>query len=520
MRGNKCLGGWTRGIALLGFSLLLAFKAHAAPVFGKEYTLYQPDGAPVQVRIWGDEFYQHIESLDGYTLIPDPRTREICYAKPTADRSDIESTGLRVGAKGLLKLGITPHIRPARKVIEAQVAEARASIAGPLKSAGGPKAAPTTGPVAGICIIVDFSDSPGTITRTEVNNFCNQEGYTGYGNNGSVRDYYLSVSGNLLNYTNYVHTFSGPGGYFRAPKPKSYYDDPSVPQGTRAVELITAALNAMNGTVNFAQYDGDGDGYVDAVNCFYAGYRTSEWATGLWPHQGGMTWHADGVTVNAYQITDMSDELTIATFCHENGHLVMDWPDLYDYDFDSNGVGNFCLMGYGGAEKNPVQPCAPLKIQANWGTTVNLIGGQNGLSSTAGSNVFYRFDNPNNAAESFLVENRQTTGRDASLPDSGLAIWHVDTDGSNDWNEQLPTRHYLVTLVQADGEWHLEHDMNYGDANDLWGTPYKSAFGATSNPNSNWWSGMPSDFELSNISAPGATMTFDFTQPNLQVLPV
>lgn len=34
--------------------------------------------------------------------------------------------------------------------------------------------------------------------------------------------------------------------------------------------------------------------------------------------------------------------------------MICDYPDLYDYGSGSNGVGNFCLMGGGGADVTPV----------------------------------------------------------------------------------------------------------------------------------------------------------------------
>ena len=45
-----------------------------------------------------------------------------------------------------------------------------------------------------------------------------------------------------------------------------------------------------------------------------------------------------------YQITNIGTELTLGTFCHENGHMVCDYPDLYDYGYESSGVGAYCLM--------------------------------------------------------------------------------------------------------------------------------------------------------------------------------
>ena len=68
-------------------------------------------------------------------------------------------------------------------------------------------------------------------------------------------------------------------------------------------------------------------------------------------------------------------DLSIGTFCHENGHLLCRFPDMYDYgerDGDSvvsAGIGNYCLMGSGnhldfGRSPSPV--CSYLRDLAGW----------------------------------------------------------------------------------------------------------------------------------------------------------
>ena len=49
-----------------------------------------------------------------------------------------------------------------------------------------------------------------------------------------------------------------------------------------------------------------------------------------------------------YQMTDMRDALLLRTFCHENGHMICDFPDLYDYGYESKGTGRYCLMSSSG----------------------------------------------------------------------------------------------------------------------------------------------------------------------------
>ncbi len=78
MKGNPVKRITLRGIPAGAFWLALIFgplRASAAPVMGELFDLRQPDGSLVPVRIWGDEFYRVVESLDGYTLVRDAEDR-------------------------------------------------------------------------------------------------------------------------------------------------------------------------------------------------------------------------------------------------------------------------------------------------------------------------------------------------------------------------------------------------------------------------------------------------------------
>ncbi|NQT18596.1 MAG: M6 family metalloprotease domain-containing protein [Planctomycetes bacterium] len=477
-----------------------------APMWGESFELKQPDGATAQVRIWGDEFYQVVESLDGYTLVRDPASGVICYATVSADDQELVSTGTKMLPAAPAGLGINKHLRIAQSSVQEKVSAARARFReGKLLVGGLPgvpePAAPSTGNLRALCLIIDFPDAAGTISPSEIDDYCNQVGYSGYGNNGSVRDYFYDVSDGNLVYTNYV-----PSQYYTAIHNKSYYDNPAESMGPKARELVMEALNDLDSRgFDFSQYDSNGDGYVDGVNAFYAGNCGSGWSKGLWPHSWTVSFSADGVSTFKYQVTDMRSSLSLGTFCHENGHMICYWPDLYDYDYDSAGVGRFCLMAYGGAGSNPVEPCAYLKAAAGW-SSVSTAAGIHTL--TAGVNSCFMFPHPSWSGEYYLVENRQATGRDSSLPDSGIAIWYVDEYGSNNNQQMLSWSHYECTLVQADGDWDLENYRNYGDSTDLWAAPGYTTCGPSTNPNTSWWSGDASDLLITNISAPGPSMTF------------
>jgi M6 family metalloprotease-like protein len=482
----------------------------AAPYRGDEVTIGQPDGSLIVLRVWGDEYYAVGETRDGYTVTRDPESGMFCYARLSDDGTRLVSTGIEAD-RGTPVRGLEKHIRIDRQAAEEKAIVSReafrerqlAQLSGSLQRSG---RGPTTGSVTGITLIIDFSDELGTIPPSTIDNYCNQLGYTGFNNNGSVRDYFLDVSEGLLDYTNYV-----PAQYYRATRTKEYYSDPTVPYGQRATELIVEALNYMDDNgFDFSQYDADGNGVIDAVNCFYAGYTWNNWSEGLWPHSGWVSFSADGVSTQRYQMTDLGNQIRLGTFCHENGHMLMGWPDLYDYGYDSTGVGSFCLMCYSPSSTNPIEPCAYMKVDAGWADVTTLDAPALGHEVPADGNVVYRFNNPELPNEFYLLENRERTGRDASLPDDGLAVWHVDTQGSNNNQQQTPEQHYLVTLVQADGRWDLEHNQNYGDATDLYGSPRYPACTPATYPNTDWWDGTESGAFFTGISEPGGTMTFDF----------
>jgi len=402
-----------------------------------------------------------------------------------------------------------------------------------------PPSLATIGLKVGLCLLLDFSDDPATIPQAEIINFCNADNYAGYGNNGSVKKYFQDISNNLLTYTNIVTV------YIRMKRPKSDYDDTSKDSGDQANLLIQDAIAILKELPNYAteitpafsNLTADGDGNVLACNVFYAGGNRGVWGYGLWPHAWGLyTVGAQALTpetaVFNYQITPIGSSLELGTFCHENGHMLCGFPDLYDYGYDSTGgAGMFCLMDRGGSGSNPVQVCAYLKRASGWATTVELSNSSSltaSLTASAGQdfNRFYRYEKPGVPTEYYLVENRQRAGRDTQLPASGIAIWHIDELGDRD-NQSLiyNTTHanYEATLVQADNLWHFESNANAGDANDLYSSGnvaagYINAFSDATLPSAWWWDGSASGLVFGPFSTNGTTMTFAVHPTSLTVL--
>ncbi len=522
-------------IAVL-FCAMVAMQssARAAVYDGDIFTFPQSDGSTLDLRGYGDEFFGYFETGSGYTVINDPASGGFCYAELSPDGAALVSTGVIVGQPA--PLGLKKHVRLAEKAFRQIVDGRRAMMAGKMdcdrrwqaaKRAAAPQdgvyAEPpdhtTVGTYVGLTVMVDFSDDPAVMTKQQIDDFCNKDGYNDNGNNGSAYNYFYDNSNKKLSYTNVVV------GYYRAKKTKSYYNDTSVSYPTRALELVKEVADYIvaNPPADLSKVTTYANGNCHAINILYAGNAPPTWSTGLWPHRyaTGPYSIGDGKNLYDYEITNMGTSLAIGTFCHENGHMICGYPDIYDYTSKSvGGAGMFCLMNSGGHGTNPVQVCAYLKYKSGWGSVTTVSGSKTGNSiykagtesGASPGNQFYLYQNPSAATEYYIIENRQASGRDAQLPASGIAVWHVDELGDRDNpSTAYNTAHqnYECTLMQADNLWHFEKNVNEGDSKDLFYQGNATTFDDSSAPSAKWWSGTASELSVTNISASGDTMTFD-----------
>jgi M6 family metalloprotease-like protein len=497
------------------------------PFRNKQFTFLQPDGTALWVRGWGNQYHAVFETLNGFTVAQDPLTGFFEYADVSDDGEDLVLTGGRPRVADPQRLGLSPGLRVKREAAKArgreglglppggsrwearrrQVKESLRSGVAPLGLAPAPPQRQTVGDFVGLCLLIQFPDEPGTIPQAEVDRFCNEPGYNGFGNNGSVYDYFRDISAGRFRFKNVVTP------YYTSKHPRSYYTEEKVKQPIRARQLIKEALTFFKDQgFDFSALTTDDQQYVYATNVFYAGSRVNNWAKGLWPHAFHLLTPLElipGKLSFDYQITDIGAELSLGTFCHENGHMVCNFPDLYDYGNESAGVGAFCLMCAGANidEKNPTHVAAYLKYRAGWAqSVVPITAGLEAALSSAQNQYYIHRRSP---TEYFILENRNQAGRDLALPASGLGIWLVDELGDNSNEQMTPTLHYECSLKQADGRIDLETDPNnFGDATDLFRSDVNDRFGGATRPNSHWWDGTPSGLEVTAIGPAGPVITF------------
>ncbi|WP_324717234.1 M6 family metalloprotease domain-containing protein [Carboxydochorda subterranea] len=383
-------------------------------------------------------------------------------------------------------------------------------------------------------LLIQFSDRPAKYTNSDFTDLLFTPGpsnqlVTGP---GSMRDFYEQVSYGAYSVQGQV------GGWYTSAQPHDYYgqNDPVYDVDMHAASLVAEAVLAADATIDFSQYDNDGDGYVDVVAIVHQGTGEEEGAdpNDIWSHSwnlaaaqrflgdgpGPITTN-DGVIVNDYIIMPellgvagqdpYAGMATVGVFTHEYGHAI-GLPDLYDTDYSSQGIGNWGLMGGGswnGINRPGDSPAfmeAWSRLQLGWVTpTVADHSQALTLQPVQSSRQVVRLLN---GPEYFLLENRQSEGFDQALPGFGLLIWHIDERMTGNTNDL----HRLVDLEEADGRDDLDRTRqnggNRGDAGDPYpGTSGNTAFTATSYPNNLLYDGTGSGRALTGIALAGNTVT-------------
>lgn len=483
-------------------------------IYGEILTFSQEKGPDVKLRVFGDESYSRYENLDGYTVVYDIDLGLFCYAY--LFKGEFVSSGVDLSLAPPEK--IWRHLKESEQVRNAKFETRHTRMEPPAQPYQPTANFRTFGPnkgllegrrvsegdIKGLTILVHFKDVKSTVTREDVDNILNGENYTENGNFCSVREYFRLMSGGKLNYTNEVV------GPVTLSKNRQYYTSHL---------LVEEALDlAIASGVDLKRFDSQDEGIVDAINFLYAGQ--SQYIGELWPHNHFLNLRRDSMKINFYMLSGLGrskEDLSIGTFCHENGHMLCRWPDIYDYgtrDGDSeksSGLGYYCLMSAGNHNDNgrtPSPVCAYFRYLVGWCDNVvclDKLGEYQAEHGDYKTVMIFKSRKPN---EYFLIENRSQLGLDKDIPSSGLAVYHCDILGSNEWQGGTPTKHYQCGLLQADGHLDLETNRNMGDETDLFKETAGPAISHSTLPSSNLWDGSESGMIISNISAPGQIITF------------
>ncbi|OQV07024.1 M6 family metalloprotease domain-containing protein [Cladophialophora immunda] len=339
---------------------------------------------------------------------------------------------------------------------------------------------------------------------------------------GSVSEFYSNASGGNISL---VRRVAGP---FRMPHPKAYYANGDAGRGgsngtirpnTRDLgeDALTAAVTQF---ADLGDYDNDHNGYVDAFIVVHAGTGTEESSNmnDIWSVKWVLYRQRVVGRAKVYGFLTIPEDAQVGVCAHELGHLLFGWPDLYDIDYSSPGIGNWCVMAggtWGGSPpgSRPCHPSAWCKAQQQWVTVVNETTNRpvSFQDVKTAHNVHRVWTNGDlSSQEYFLLEKRQQTGYDTSLPGEGLLIWHVDDAVPDNSNES----HRKVDLMQADGLGQLySRAGGRGDPGDPFpGSSNNRTFATFTNPSSRSYTGRDTGVAVSEITAVGAV-----TNTNIKV---
>jgi|GEM_PF-3011142 CUB domain. len=481
---------------------LFPFALFANTIYdGDTQRFFQPDHTVIFVRLFGEYPVIYGESVDGYTLVKDNASGWYCYAVVKKNGLDL-APSLRYVQGGQPSFMLSKHLRRSASVDEKRLTEFKAANPAPETGALHKAAGITTGvytrrsgTINGCVLLIDFPDRPSTIPVSEIQNFLTKQNYSGGGNNGSVRDFYFDCSSGRMNFipTTTVQ-------YFRAPKAFTYYNT----SNTTETELIKATLQYFDPTIDFSKFDNNHSGHTDGMNIFYSGDGPN-FNDPLWPHSGwyGGTEKYDGVAIQNYEMTDIGTQLGLYVFCHENGHMLFNFPDCY-------GCGDMVgLMGSRPNDLNPIPDCEVFTEDEGW---IDVVDFDNTSMGTfrAIKNPFYafRYKNPNKANEYYMWVNRKNEGRWSVLTGKGIEAFHFDASVRINAPPTLPL---CLAVVEADGQNRLA-STNWptpgSKPTDFYYATNNAALTSSSNPNSNWNNNSASGLSITNISAISDTMTF------------
>jgi M6 family metalloprotease-like protein len=308
--------------------------------------------------------------------------------------------------------------------------------------------------------------------------------------------------------------------------------------------------------VNFADYDNNGDGTIDALGIVYAGGGQHDGcATGggntdnLWPHSGGVGGGqaVDGGarTVNPFIInsevtyalsdpppptTDCDQIQTIGLFAHEFGHS-LGLPDLYDTDIGSGGVNTWSTMALqflGTANNSDTPPHYDpwSKAFLDWiSPTVHAANDRfvESISRVEDSGEVHQFlANPGGfqiggSGEYFLVENRQQALFDAQLVGCGILVWHIEESQTGNQNGgHTAGTHRLVDIDEADGLAELDANGAADDGDPFPGSTNNRLWDGSTNPSSDLYAGTDTNVRMwvqSTSCASSMSAAFGPNQP-------
>lgn len=535
---------------LLIFALVatssFASKANSLPA-----VVSQPDGTMLTVLLQGDENISWYTTTDGMLLVK--RGNGYYVAQVKADGSLAASSLLAHGpamrgteeTNMMLLQDKTKFAKYSSKLLgqsgELPVTEWTNGVTRKMKIRDDSTLFPHMGSPKALVILVEFTDTTFTLPdpKASFNDYLNNETGNivdrGHGENRNakgVKGYFKDMS-----FGQFTPQFDVVGPV-KLSHPLRYYGAGN----DNMSRLIPDACSAVNDSVDFSQYDSNGDGYVDLVYVIYAGHSESEAGNStddIWPKSGYSDFGTfDGKKVYRYGVNnELNGRETsknklingIGLFCHEFSHT-MGLPDIYatsgapGYNKDNFGMEFWDLMDGGEYVHSGRFPTA----YTSWEREV--MGWMNVDTLTDTAHVVLRtidskgdsarsckIVNPSVKNEAIYLQNIQNKGWNYYLPGHGLLVYRVSyaSDDVNFADNPNNGSRPRIVCIPADGKLGAIADYS-GDSTpdnyyaDMAGDTYPGTSNVSSIASFTMYSGDALDRPILNIKEDGTLVSFDY----------
>ena len=442
--------------------LLSTLSTFAVPAFRGIMVMTQPDGTSLSVLRYGDESFSYTTTDDGFVVQQNElgfyeyaamdvwgaiRTRGV-VAKNSYNRSNKE--------KRFLKKSMTFGTR----ISDIVVPNRRRSVVSQ-------KSYPLSGNPKSLVILAEFTNKKFSVPNPQqaYTALLNQAGYSTNGGTGSARDYFSDNSNGV-----FAPDFIVVGPVSLDQTYNYYGQNINGSDANPRQMIIDACKKADTLGIDFTEYDTDGDGIVDNVFVYYAGFNAAEGgpSDAVWPHRWMLSppFVIDGKKIVDYACTSElkgnsgSNMCGIGTFVHEFGH-VLGLPDFYATNDSTHAtLGSWDVMDagpYNNAGRTPPAYSSYERFSLGWLTPTvlkqpDLVTLESLLSSnTACMITESRSHNLNggspNSPQFLMLENRQKTGWDAYVPGHGLLVTRVNYNKST-WSANGPNN--IATALGVD----------------------------------------------------------------------
>ncbi len=537
----------------LGLTLATSATALAIPARpGQQRIVTQPDGSMLTIMVTGDERSHRVTTTDGTLLIYD-ETNGYTYATVGSDGMPV-SSGIvasdnttanfdRLAVERAFNLrdemrvlsvpsrSITPRSLPGqvtnkgiRLIAEQDENETQHVNVGRFS-----EDFPVKGEQKGLVILVEYSNLEFVIEDPHdyFTRMLNEPGFSDLNGTGSARDWFIENSKGL-----FIPEFDVYGPIKLSHSGNYYGGNDSWGNDRRPEELAIEACEMLDETVDFSEYDRDGDGIIDNVFIFYAGYGEADGGAAwtIWPHSWEVTtarpherYEFDGVQLDRYACaSELEGNGTpdgIGTFVHEFSH-VMGLPDLYATSYTgafTPGIWSVMDMGpYNNDGRTPPNYSAYERYCLDWLQPTEIeMSSEVVLNPMLDNNEAFIVRTPKQN-EFFILENRQQEGNDLYLPGHGMLVWHIDYNPSI-WEANIVnnhTAHQYVDLIEADNK--RDDISRAGDA--FPGTKNITEFGPTTKPAFVDWDKQPTEYSLTNIQEENGIITFTSTSTAVKAI--